>query len=145
MPLYYVTHPNIDISATVHGAPSTEKARTMFLDWLERRGRIRRSRRGYYREDMVAERMSGEGEITSDVDLYYGGEDRQPVVRYTLGEPTRREVPAADMRGEAEEELEREPSPEEDEVQPVELYDAETRQVRRRSPIAEASLGSLGR
>jgi len=39
MPIYYVIHPNLEIKATVD-APSTEKARTVFLDYLERQGKI---------------------------------------------------------------------------------------------------------
>ena len=38
MSYYYVTHPNVDFSATVK-APSTDKARTTFLDYLERSGK----------------------------------------------------------------------------------------------------------
>jgi len=71
MSTYWVTHPNIDLSATVH-APSTEKARTLFLDYLERSNRIGRAQRGPLRENMVAEKMSNSEDIMSDVELYYG-------------------------------------------------------------------------
>lgn len=70
MTYYYVTHPNLDISATVT-APTTEKARTTFLDYLERAGKIRRAHRGYLRENMVAERISSPGSVMSDIELDY--------------------------------------------------------------------------
>jgi len=79
MPHYYVKHPNIDISATVD-APSTEKARTTFLDYLERTGKVERSSRQYLRRNMIAEKLRGEGEVLSDVDLEYDYiEEEKPV------------------------------------------------------------------
>lgn len=70
MTYYYVTHPNLGISATVT-APTTEKARTTFLDYLERAGKIRRAHRGYLRENMVAEKISSPESVMSDVQLDY--------------------------------------------------------------------------
>ncbi|KKN16920.1 hypothetical protein LCGC14_0971250 [marine sediment metagenome] len=71
MTTYYVTHPNLGFSATVE-APSTEKARTAFLDYLERQGKISRSRRQDLRRNMVADRIADPGEVMADVNLAYG-------------------------------------------------------------------------
>ena len=92
---YYVTHPRIDKTAVVY-APATEKARTTFLDWLERKGFIRRAQRHLFRRDMVAEGIE-DPNVPSDVVLNYGYEEG-PSVRYTmegvLGEqPTTRGEP----------------------------------------------------
>jgi hypothetical protein len=70
--VYFVTHPNIDLSAKVT-APSTEKARTVFLDYLERVGKLRRSMRGRLRENMVAEKMRDAFSVDADMELAYGG------------------------------------------------------------------------
>jgi hypothetical protein len=71
---YYVTHPNLGRSAVVH-APSTEKARTTFLDWLERNNHISRAERQRWRRNMVAERLEYPSEVGSDVELWYGYEE----------------------------------------------------------------------
>ena len=76
MSVYYVTHPNIDFSATVR-APTTEKARTVFLDYLERQGAIGRTHRGYFREDMVAEKISSPESVRSDIELDYGYQTKE--------------------------------------------------------------------
>jgi len=78
VPDYYVTHPNIDYSAVVD-APTTEKARTVFLDYLERTGRLNRRLRQQARADMVAERLEDAGSVSADVRLsyYYGGNGRE--------------------------------------------------------------------
>lgn len=84
MVAYFVTHPYIDRTAVVY-APSTEKARTTFLDWLERNGLISRRSRQAYRRDMVAERLEDPG-VPADVVLHYRyGEEPQPEV-IRLGE-----------------------------------------------------------
>lgn len=70
MPAYYVMHPSIKVSATVD-APTTEKARTTFLDYLERTGRISRSSRQWFRKNMVSERIDDPNEVMSDVHLDY--------------------------------------------------------------------------
>ena len=76
---YYVTHPNIGISATVD-APTTEKARTTLLDYLERTGRINRASRQHYRKNMVAEKLRDSREVFSDIDLEYDYiEESRPV------------------------------------------------------------------
>jgi len=70
MSVYFVTYPNMDISATVT-APSTDKARTTFLDWLERTGRISRKNRQQLRRHLVAERLEFPEEVDADVRLNY--------------------------------------------------------------------------
>ena len=70
MPIYYVTHPSMGLDAKVE-APSTEKARTTFLDYLERNGRIGRSQRDAYRRNLVAERLRDPEVIQADLDLAY--------------------------------------------------------------------------
>lgn len=76
MSVYYVTHPNLGVSAVVH-APATEKARTTFLDFMERQGRISRADRHYWRRNMVAERLEYPEDIQSDIELHYGYEETQ--------------------------------------------------------------------
>jgi len=78
MAMYWVTHPNLGISAKVD-APATDKARTVFLDWLERNGHIQRSDRQYWRRNMVAERMEYPEDVAADVELHYGYEESGPV------------------------------------------------------------------
>jgi hypothetical protein len=67
---YYVTHPNLNFSAIVH-APTTEKARTTFLDYLERSGQLSRSARQRLRMSMVAERVDDPFGLDADVELSY--------------------------------------------------------------------------
>lgn len=69
--VYYVTHPNLSVTALID-APSTEKARTTFLDYLERRNLISRTDRQYWRRNMVAERMTDAADVQADVELHYG-------------------------------------------------------------------------
>ena len=70
MPNYYVTHPSIGITASVE-APTTEKARTTFLDYLERTGKVSRSSRQFLRRNMIAEKLHDAGEVFTDVELDY--------------------------------------------------------------------------
>ncbi len=72
MSAYYVTHPMMDKTAVVY-APSTEKARTTFLDWLERNGLMDRRQRQVLRRDMIAKRLE-DPNIPVDVELNYGYE-----------------------------------------------------------------------
>ena len=131
MPYYYVTHPNMDFSATIE-APSTEKARTAYLDYLERQGLWSRNRRQELRRNMVADRIMDPGEIQADIQLSYGYEGTKfaPVVgeEIQLGEQMA-EVPIEPMYEEPEESL----GPVEREI-PVE-------EPRLFSPIAQVSLG----
>ena len=78
--VYYVTHPEIRRTAVVF-APSTAKARTTFLDWLERNGMIRRGDRQAVRRNLIAERME-DSNVPSDVQLYYGYEESPPNVGF---------------------------------------------------------------
>ncbi len=71
MSSYYVAHPNLSLTALID-APSTEKARTTFLDYLERRGQVARADRQYWRKNMVAEKMADPSEVQADVELHYG-------------------------------------------------------------------------
>jgi len=71
MAIYYVKHPTLDFSATID-APSTEKARTTYLDYLERGGNISRSSRQYYRRNLIADRVMDPNEVPADIHLAYG-------------------------------------------------------------------------
>lgn len=71
MAIYFVAHPNMEIKAKVE-APSTEKARTTFLDYLERNGTIRRADRQYWRLNMVAEKLELPEDAFADLELFYG-------------------------------------------------------------------------
>ncbi len=83
--VYYVTHPQIGRTAVVY-APSTEKARTTFLDWLERSGLVSRRDRQAFRKDMVAKRLE-DPNVPVDVELHYGYESDIP----SYGLPTEME------------------------------------------------------
>ena len=81
MGIYYVTHPNINISAKVE-APATEKARTTFLDYLERQGTINRADRQYWRRNMVAEKLDSPEDAFADLELYYGYQEQESSTPY---------------------------------------------------------------
>jgi hypothetical protein len=68
------------VAAVVY-APSTEKARTTYLDWLERNGYMNRADRQAYRRNMVAERLEDPQGVSSDVVLHYGYQTAQPMMR----------------------------------------------------------------
>ena len=70
MSYYYVAHPNLDFSATVK-APSTDKARTTYLDFLERSGRMNRKDRQSLRRNLIADRIEFPEEVDTDVRLNY--------------------------------------------------------------------------
>ena len=118
---YYVTHPNLNLSAIVH-APTTEKARTTFLDYLERSGQLSRSTRQRLRASMVAERVDDPFGLDADVELNYGYTPEQP-----------QELPVGDM---ASGDYDYDEYQYESEVEPVGVTGV-------RSPIQEASL-SMG-
>lgn len=121
MPEYFVMHPNLNRSAVVE-APTTEKARTTFLDHLERHRVIGRRARQQYREDMVAERLEDAGAVDADVRLSYYYNGQEPEGSVSLGDLPR--------ESQYYDEPEMMPEPE-----PVEAYEPA------RSPIAEVSLG----
>lgn len=85
---YFVMHPSLGVTAEVN-APTTEKARTTFLDWLERNNYISRSHRQAYRKNMVAERMEEAGAVRADITLHYGYRD-VPVI---LSQPDVHDIP----------------------------------------------------
>ena len=129
----------MNFSATIE-APSTEKARTTYLDYLERQGMLSRSRRQELRQNMVADRVVDPSEVMADITLSYGYEAArfEPVEReeLQLGEGMV-EVPIEPRRKPAYEE-----GPEVD-LGPVEK-EAPTERVEKpriTSPIAQISLG----
>ncbi len=139
MPYYYVTHPNLGFSATIE-APSTEKARTVYLDYMERKGRVSRSSRQDLRRNMVADRIADPGEVYADISLAYGYEEtsfkpeyREPasVVRDT--EPEVEDPGFTSLEG-------IESSPESRDPESVEEEEF-TREPSTLSPIQELSLG----
>jgi hypothetical protein len=71
MAYYYITHPDIPVKASVE-APTTEKARTVYLDYLERHRIVRRSQRQSLRPLMILKRMDSRDEILTDITLSYG-------------------------------------------------------------------------
>lgn len=119
MSIYWISHPNMELSATVH-APTTEKARTVFLDWLERTSQIARGDRQRWRRHTLAERLEYPEELESDVTLHYGYEEARP-----------ESIPRVPR-----EELIPEEAPIEEPVPTIE------EQRPRLSPIAQAALGS---
>ena len=109
---YYVTHPNLDLTAIVY-APTTEKARTTFLDYLERSGVLARGSRGSFRQNMIAEKLGEPGSVNADIELHYGYVE--PEVPITLArEPAEEEV----FGGPEEEEIEQVPEEPEQVVAP---------------------------
>lgn len=114
MPTYFVTSPFVEETAVVRGAPTSEKARTVFLDHLERSGLLPRNRRQEIRATMATKRV-GDG-VDADVILEYGEETHLPyIVR----------LPSSTVGEEVEESTK---VPEE--------------KPKRLSPIAEVALGS---
>lgn len=73
---YFTMHPTLGITGVVY-APSTEKARTTFLDWLERNGHIKRTDRQAFRKNMGAQRLD-DTNVPSDVVLHYGYAEGAP-------------------------------------------------------------------
>lgn len=71
MPTYYVKHPNIQQDAKVE-APTSEKARTEFLDFLERHGSINRRDRQSIRRNLASERLRDPDFVEAQVNLDYG-------------------------------------------------------------------------
>ena len=137
MSIYYVVHPSLGKDAIVH-APTTEKARTTFLDYLERNNLISRGDRQSWRRSMVAEKLEYPGDVTSDLELYYGYEEAGGIefprsledpMEELPSYPTDEFVPEEGFIGPEEYPLE---------IPPVE---APVRPVRSMSPIARASLG----
>lgn len=74
MAFYFIEHSSIPLKASVD-APSTEKARTEYLDYLERNSIIPRSKRQLVRRGLILKRMKSSDEISTDVVLSYGYSD----------------------------------------------------------------------
>jgi hypothetical protein len=128
---YYVTHPNLAQTALVH-APSTDKARTVFLDWLERNFIISRSDRQKWRRNMVAAKMEDPVEVGAEVELWYGYEGHSRSAPDILSDYTAPPeiVPTRASTGLPIEELEEEVSSDIPVRQPM-------------SPVAKISLGGF--
>lgn len=138
--VYYVTHPRIDKTGVVY-APSTEKARTTFLDWLERNNLIRRSHRAFFRENMVAERIE-DPNVPCDVILNYGYQDFTG--RFENSEDLARMSMRGDFKGALrEEDLDYTEEPDEveekEDLPSVEIGELAT-ETKKRMPIQEIML-----
>ena len=146
MSYYYVTHPNMDFSATVK-APSTDKARTTFLDYLERSNKAHRKDRQLIRKNTVADRIEFPEEVDSDVSLSYNytgenGIEEEQVIQVGYGQALDGEELEEDEDYEEELDgetfgLEPDPEPE----MPVEQIERE-RDIKD-TPIGRMSLGSV--
>lgn len=142
MSYYYVTHPNIDFSATVK-APSTDKARTTFLDYLERTGRANRKYRQNIRRNTVAERIEFPEEVDTDVTLNYdytgsNGDSEETIQVGYVPETSEVESPDEEGYEPMESTFESEPQSEPLPVEQVEKeYDI------KETPIGKMSLGSV--
>jgi len=138
MSYYYVAHPNLEYSATVK-APSTDKARTTYLDFLERSGRASRKNRQQLRKNTIADRIEFPEEVDSDVTLYYdytgsgNGEGNEEPIQVGY-------EPRVEPAEEYDEEEEYGPEPEQ-EPMPVEQIERE--QGIEDTPIGKMSLGSM--
>ena len=140
MSYYYVTHPNMDFSATVK-APSTDKARTTFLDYLERSNKAHRKDRQFIRRNTVADRIEFPEEVNADVALSYNytgenGIEEEQVIQVGYGQTLDGEEPIED---EGYEDYDRGPveyEPEPESTMPIEQDIKDT-------PIGKMSLGSV--
>ena len=83
---YLVTHPQIGITATVD-APTSEKARTTFLDYLERTGKVSRKSRQLLRRTMATKKLVDGSEGYSDIELHYEYNHIPETQPLTLEEP----------------------------------------------------------
>jgi len=145
MSYYYVTHPNIDFSATVK-APSTDKARTAFLDYLERTGKASRKYRQDIRRNTVAERIEFPEEVDTDVKLYYNYTDGDDEETMSVGY-----IPEKDDLDDVREDLELDDSIEkvvddtlsDIESEPLPVEQAEKDFDIKDTPIGRMSLGSV--
>ncbi len=130
MGTYFVKHPNINESALVH-APSTEKARTTFLDYLERTGKAPRTARQQLRRNMIAERVKDPEDVTTDLELHYEYEHQSDF-------PEMSNVPKLEVEGSP---LESSPPAAAEPPPQVEVALTPAPPPRRMSPITRVSLG----
>lgn len=121
MSWYYISHPDFAYNAKVN-APSTDKARTTFLDYLERSGAVNRHHRQAMRRGMATKKLVTKDDVQADVELDYEYADVSG------------EVPTFQMGGAQVQE------------QPVEEAPIEEAQPQQEpmTPIARAVLGSFG-
>jgi len=84
MATYYVFHPNVEVTAEVE-APDTKKARTTYLDYLARSGRISWDQRGNLRDGIKIDQMQP-GEMQTSVALNYS-RDAEPEEEMELPGP----------------------------------------------------------
>jgi hypothetical protein len=134
MPYYYVMRPGFQTSAMVQ-APSTEKARTTFLDYLERHNIVSRASRQSMRRNMVAKRVDDPNEVETDIQLQYGYENTSggelPLEASIDSTPVSEDLPMDVPVNESLDSQPAEPLPQPE--QPV--------QGRKLSPIQKLSLG----
>jgi len=71
MSVYYVSHPEFALKAKVD-APSTDKARTTYLDYMERTGVVPRTSRQEIRRGIATKRLGDPSEFLADIELDYG-------------------------------------------------------------------------
>ena len=99
MSSYSVSHPQLDITATVY-APSSEKARTTFLDYLERTGKVKRSQRQLLRRAMATKKLEEGSEGYSDLELHYEYESIPEEGIFQLEEPSGEAIEVNPEQGE---------------------------------------------
>jgi hypothetical protein len=133
--VYFVMHPNLDIRASVE-APSTEKARTTFLDYLERTGQIDRASRQNLRRNLIASRLLDPGEAQTNISLSYGYEGAGNEEN-VIPSGQMREVPMDQLRQQASEESMVRP-----ELEPTQRFQPEPEpQPQVMTPIQRLALG----
>lgn len=133
MPVYLISHPNYpEIGTAKVEAPTTEKSRTTFLDYLERTGKVSRSARQMVRRGMITGRLEDPDSITADVDLSYEyGVGDSPLIGRAL------DIPLDTGYEQAFEPVVQE---QQQSVQQRQLQE-QPKTTRQLSPIARASLG----
>lgn len=131
MSVYYVSHPEFPLKAKVD-APSTDKARTTYLDYLERTGSVARRFRQSMRKGIATKRLVDSEEITADVNLDYEYGDIEQA-------PTLESIPQV----EGAQQMTPAPTPEVS-VQPSSPLAALKEASYRQTPIAQAFLRSMG-
>lgn len=140
MPYYYISNPRMEPNITAQAeAPSTKKARTLYLDYLVRNNVISWSERGKVRPFLVVDKME-EDEFPTRVQLswYKQPEDLEPEMDLSI-EP--HEVPQTPISQFEPEELEPDDS---DEEESDDIVNATIKGVFGNSPIMNLSKKSKG-
>lgn len=70
MNTYFLMLPSLGSTAIVE-APSTDKARTAFLDYLERNGSIPRNQRRLNRKNMATKLLADGADVPADIHIPY--------------------------------------------------------------------------